>query len=464
MIIVTLPKSAEKDPRTFARDARKAEVDVLEIRGDLTPGVPAFESPLPVLFSPRGKGLKLASRISPEFVDLDVSELALRKDLPDGAKLIASFHDHKATPDLKKLKAVLTKLCAVRPWAVKIAVTVNSCDDLLTLDALRASASHPRTTILGMGPLAHLTRVLSPLRNHLTYAVLGTEASAPGQLTLAFHKLLKNRTKPKFYGILGGPQIAVSLSPVIHNALFLKHGIDALYSCFPSTDFASAIKALEELGLAGLSVTAPFKRDAFEFATENDAVATSLGVTNTLVKSGKDWNGFNTDIVGIEKGYPLIAKAARIAVLGAGGAVPSVISAIRNVNAKAEITVFVRDTKKAALSLGSWKVAVQSLETIKKVSADLVICAVSEDVRLPLPKPLGVSAAAIDLRYGKPTNFIKDARSQGFHVHDGTAMLIHQALKQFEHFTGKKSAPDDAAHLAKVIASLTPKPRSPFHL
>lgn len=464
MIIVTLPKSAEKNPRSFARDARKNDVDVLEIRADLTPAVVAFDAPLPILFSPRGKGLKSVPRLSPAFIDLDVSELALRKNLPEGAKLIASFHDHEGTPDLKKLKAVVAKLCAVRPWAVKIAVTVTSYEDLLTLRALREHIDHPRTTILGMGPMAHLTRVLSPLENHLTYASLGAEASAPGQLSVAFHTLLKNRNKPQIYGILGGPQITASLSPLIHNALFLKHGIDALYSCFPSTDFTASIKALEQLGLAGLSVTAPFKRDAFEFARTNDAVATSLGVTNTLVKSGKGWSGFNTDIVGIEKGYPLIAKAAKIAVLGAGGAVPSVISAVRTVNAKAEITVFVRDPKKAAESLGVSGFTIQPLENIKKASADLVICAVSEDVRLPLPKSVGTSATAIDLRYGKPTNFIKDARSQGFHVHDGTAMLIHQALKQFEYFTGKKSVPDDAAHLAKVIASFTPKIRSSFHL
>lgn len=454
MFVITLPPSAAKDPKAFAIKAKRAGADILEIRSDLTPRVEQFSSPLPILVALRGPDDRLIEELTPAFVDIETDIASVW--LPKGAKLILSFHDYAATPSFAALKKIASDMMKETPWAIKIATLVKSYDDLLTLEKLQEwlRQQNQRSIILGMGPMAHLSRITSPLRNTFTYTTLEpADAAAPGQLPLSLYALTKKRKRPQLFGILGGPHITASLSPVIHNALFLRHKIDALYSCFPSENFGSTMKALQKLGVKGLSVTAPFKHDAFNVASKKEKVAETLGVVNTLVRSQKKWKGFITDSYGIYEGYPELASVKNVAILGAGGAVPSAILAVRSRSRNAHITVFARDPKKAKKSLETFGVMVDHLSNAELFIADAVICAVSADVPLSLPVPATKKSVAIDLRYGKETQFMKAARAKRFRVHDGTSMLIHQALKQFRHFTGQSAYDDDASYLSPILTS-----------
>ncbi len=452
MFVVTLPASAGSNPRAFAQKAKKAGADILEIRSDLTPAVQPFSSPLPILVSVRGKSDQLVDLLNPAFVDIEASSESAW--LPKGAKLILSFHDYEKTPTLSELKKIVQKMCSSQPWMIKLATFITSYKDLLTLSDLQdfLNKKSIRSTVLGMGPKAHLSRIASPIYNVFTYATLeAADAAAPGQLPMSLYSLTKGRKKPKRFGILGGAQITASLSPMIHNALFLRHKIDALYSCFPTEDFASTLTILEMLQIKGLSVTSPFKHDAFDTAEACDTVSKKLHVANTLVRFAKHWKGYNTDYFGIREGYPALASAKTIAILGAGGAVPSVILALRDVSPKAQITVFARDPAKARKALHISDVSVDALKNAASVRFDAVICAISDDLSFPLPSPVSRTSVAIDLPYGKETRFMKDARAKKFKVYDGIPMLIHQALQQFRYFTGKAPKKDDAEYLSKAL-------------
>lgn len=454
MFVITLPPSAAKDPKAFALKAKRAGADILEIRSDLTPGVRQFHSPLPLLVALRSTNDDLVDALVPDFVDIEESSDTVW--LPKKAKLILSFHDHDTTPALSVLKKIAQRMDTEKPWAIKIATFVKSYDDLVTLEKLQAwlKKDKKRSIILGMGPMAHLSRITSPLHNVFTYATLNAaDAAAPGQLPMSLYALTKGRKNPKLFGILGGPHITASLSPVIHNALFQSHKIDALYSCFPSENFASTMKALTKLRVKGLSVTAPFKHDAFDTASKIEVFAKKLGVANTLVRSGKKWKGFITDSYGIYEGYPELESVQKVAILGAGGAVPSAILAVRSRSRSARVTVFARDPKKAKKNLQQFDVTVDDLVHASSFIADAVICAVSEDISLPLPSRASKKSIAIDLRYGKETQFMKAARAKNFRVRNGTDMLIHQALKQFRHFTGQAAYDDDASYLRPILTS-----------
>ncbi|MSR67685.1 type I 3-dehydroquinate dehydratase [Candidatus Peribacteria bacterium] len=438
MFVVTLPLLASKNPRAFALKAKRAGAQILEIRGDITPDAKAFASPLPLLVAPRGAGLSFIQQFKPSYVDLDTTECLLLRLLPTGVKMILSMHDYKSTPALTVLKNIVQKMYSLKPWMIKLATNVTDYDDLLALWDMQnlLNKKSIRSSVLGMGEKAHLLRITSPIRNCFTYAYLdGAHPSAVGQLPLSFYQSLPRVSSPALFGIIGGSQISSSLSPAIHNALFCKHKIDALYSCFPTDDFKGTVKILQRIGVVGFSVTAPFKKEAFKLAKKHDALTENLGVANTLVKSGSSFSAFNTDVYGIEHGYPELKRVKNIAILGAGGALPSAILAARRLNSDMKITVFARDTKKAARALQKFCVVIKPIRLAIAFKADAVICAVSEDVRLPLPKPSSKSAVAIDLRYGKTTAFMHDAKKQGYRVCDGMPMLVNQAQKQFEHFT-----------------------------
>ncbi len=455
MFVVTLPASAAKNPAAFARSAKQSGAHLLEIRGDLTPNVKKFRSALPLLVSPRGSGKRLIEKFVPDYVDLELSEIALIPRLTKYTKLILSFHDDESTPTLAILLQMAERMLKHRPFGLKIVTTIDRYNQIARLQELRSRLKKRVKTlsIFAMGPYSHLTRVLSPLQDFCTYTFMeGEEPIAHGQLPLSFYHLLPVVRAPKIFGILGGMQITKSLSPVVHNTLFKRHKINALYSCFPADDFSSAFHDLDALGLAGCSVTAPFKHDAYKESSKKDAVSRALKVANTLVRTRNHWSAFNTDVAGIEHGYPLLWKAKTVAIAGAGGAVPSIILAIRKLNPKATVTVYARNTKKAAVALRHCRAPIKTIASLKKSAPDVILCAISADITIDLPRAKK-GAIAIDLRYGTSTAFMKMAKRSGYHVYDGILMLIHQALKQFEYFTGKKPASSDAAYLQKILAA-----------
>ncbi|MEZ5976950.1 MAG: hypothetical protein R3F34_01860 [Planctomycetota bacterium] len=74
---------------------------------------------------------------------------------------------------------------------------------------------------------------------------------------------------------------------------------------------------------------------------------------------------------------------------------------------------------------------------------------------LPVDAPEIVRPAArggarwLDLRYGGHPS--EAARAAGFDARDGTAMFVHQALAQFELFTGRATDGSDATAIARLL-------------
>ncbi|MGH3348365.1 MAG: shikimate dehydrogenase, partial [Nocardioides sp.] len=98
--------------------------------------------------------------------------------------------------------------------------------------------------------------------------------------------------------VLGDP-IAHSLSPVLHRAGYAAAGLDWEYDAavVPAGGLASFVDGLTE-EWRGLSVTAPLKREALDYAGAVSATAQRAGAANTLVRDGSGWLADNTDIPG----------------------------------------------------------------------------------------------------------------------------------------------------------------------
>lgn len=104
--------------------------------------------------------------------------------------VILSYHDFERTPKLADLKELLQEMAALPAQLLKIAVQPRSRQDVLTIfEAADWAADHLQQplAIMGMGNLGKITRVSGNIfPSALTFASVGQQLSAPGQLPTDF--------------------------------------------------------------------------------------------------------------------------------------------------------------------------------------------------------------------------------------------------------------------------------------
>ncbi|QDU84379.1 Shikimate 5-dehydrogenase-like protein [Planctomycetes bacterium Pla163] len=460
MLIVTLPKRCADDPAAFTRAAQAAGADLVEVRGDLTPGLAPFDAALPLVLSPRGGDLGALLARGAAWIDQEPHEPRLHCP---GARRIASWHDHTGTPALDELLRRGREARGVEGVElVKLATHAASARDLEILREVRIRLSlEGAATVLAMGPFAEHARVLSPWTNAFTYATLeDADAAAPGQLTVARHLELSGESPPQVFGLLGGSEACQrSASPAFFRALFRAHGRHAAYVRFPSIDAEEDLAALERLGVAGLSVTAPHKRAAAAFVRARHGTlspdAQRGGTLNTLVLEERPV-GHQFDSLGLEFGYRDLGPRSKVAIVGSGGVVPAVLIAAER-NRWTNVTIHARNASARATLGARFGVDTGPLASLADARPDLVVWTLPvDDARESLPVADRGEArrpAFVDLRYGSPTAAAEHAAELGYVVRDGSAMLVHQALAQFATFTRTEPTGTDRERLFELLAA-----------
>jgi 3-dehydroquinate dehydratase-1 len=98
-----------------------------------------------------------------------------------GSIIVASFHDFTATPPLDELKRRRDAALAAGADLVKFAATLHSTADMAVLAALLEEPGHPPLSVMGMGHLGRVSRLLfAQLGSVLNYGYLD-KATVPGQ-------------------------------------------------------------------------------------------------------------------------------------------------------------------------------------------------------------------------------------------------------------------------------------------
>ena len=150
------------------------------------------------------------------------------------------------------------------------------------------------------------------------------------------------------YGVAGAP-IEHSLSPPMHNAGFEAAGLDAVYVPFEATDADDLMTLADALGVAGLSVTAPFKESILGHLRHVDALGRQVGAVE---HGARGWGGLGRAEHGCARLSlaPLDAHGdvggVRSTVLGAGGAARAVAVALASRGGR--VTVCARRPERAA--------------------------------------------------------------------------------------------------------------------
>jgi 3-dehydroquinate dehydratase/shikimate dehydrogenase len=303
-------------------------------------------------------------------------------------------------------------------------------------------------SLIAMGEAGIPSRVLASwMGSCWTYA---GEGIAPGQISeRRMHDEFRFRrigARTAVYGILGRP-VTHSVSPVMHNAAFHAAHVDAVYLPLAAADFEDFITFADASGLAGASVTAPFKVNAFDLADECDPVSRRIQSVNTLRRDGVKWLGWNTDVTGflapLERAMRV--RGARAAILGAGGAARSVSVALASAGMR--VSIAARRAEQAQ-SVATLTGAAVSPWPPDPADWDLLVNATTVGTSpnhgaSPLPDDYGFRDGGLvyDLVYNPPqTKLLADAARAGCRTIGGLDMLVAQAHAQFEWWTGQRPA------------------------
>lgn len=268
------------------------------------------------------------------------------------------------------------------------------------------------------------------------------------------------------YAVIGNP-IGHTKSPLIHGSFAAATGQDIEYTAIegPLDGFARAVHAFRDAGGRGMNVTAPFKLQAFELATDRLERAELAGATNALKFEGDRILADNFDGVGlvadITRNLGVAMKDARVLLLGAGGAARGALLPFL-AQGPAELVVANR-TPATAVALAErlaahGRVTAAAYADLAGERFDVVVNATSASLKAELPPvPPEVfegARLAYELVYGKGlTPFLRLAQDAGVaRLADGVGMLVEQAAEAFAWWRGVR--PDTRAVIERMTIPL----------
>jgi shikimate dehydrogenase len=276
-------------------------------------------------------------------------------------------------------------------------------------------------------------------------------------------------TKAPSACLIGWPA-AHSRSPLIHHYWLRTLGIAGGYSieAVPPEGFAEFVLHLSAHGFAGANVTIPHKERALVLSTP-DARARGVGAANTLWYDNGELRSTNTDVEGfinnLDAAAPGWDAATDAVVLGAGGSARAVvfgliergIQHVHLVNRTIDRARALADQFGEAVHPAAW----DSVGTLLPRAGLLVNTtslgmhgqpALEIDVGL-----LPVDAVVADLVYVPlQTPLLSAAGTRGLRTADGLGMLLHQAVRGFELWFGRR--PQVTPELRALVEADLTKP------
>jgi shikimate dehydrogenase len=273
--------------------------------------------------------------------------------------------------------------------------------------------------------------------------------------------------RPRAACLIGWPA-AHSRSPLIHHYWLRTLGIEGGYNieAIPPEGFAEFILHLSAHGFVGANVTRPHKERALALS-EPDARARAVGAANTLWYDGDKLCSTNTDVEGfinnLDASAPGWDKASDALVLGAGGASRAVLFGLLE-RGITRVHLANRTVGRAQALADQFGAAVHPVawETIGELLPGARVLVNTTSLGMHGQPPLAIDIARLpadavvaDLVYVPlQTPLLAAAEARGLRCADGLGMLLHQAVRGFELWFGRR--PEVTPELrALVEADLT---------
>jgi shikimate dehydrogenase len=274
-------------------------------------------------------------------------------------------------------------------------------------------------------------------------------------------------TKAPAACLIGWPA-AHSRSPLIHHYWLRTLGIAGGYviEAVPPEDLRDFVLRLSLRGFVGANVTIPHKEAVLALSTP-DARAKAVGAANTLWLADGELHATNTDVEGfignLDASAPGWDAADEALVLGAGGASRAVVFGLRERGIRhihlANRTIARAETLAKQFGPSVHPLAWDGLDEVLP-RAKLLVNTTSLGMHgqpaldIDLAR-LPQAAVVADLVYVPlVTPLLAAAQARGLKTADGLGMLLHQAVRGFELWFGRR--PEVTAELrALVEADLT---------
>lgn len=262
--------------------------------------------------------------------------------------------------------------------------------------------------------------------------------------------------------MLGSP-VAHSLSPALHTAGYRALGLTGWEYTAIDCDAARlpGLVGGSSPEWQGFSVTMPGKAAAAAVAGHRSARVRALGVANTLWRNADGgWSAENTDVDGVVGALRAVGVAVpdRALVLGGGHTARAVVAALAEYGC-GEVVLAGRRPESTA---GCAELAAASglaVRTIPLTPAELAACraqllvsTLPAGVADPFAGLLAAVPALLDVVYHPWPTALAAAGVPGRLTVTGLDMLLHQAFRQFEIFTGRP-APRGAMREGLLAAS-----------
>jgi shikimate dehydrogenase len=262
-------------------------------------------------------------------------------------------------------------------------------------------------------------------------------------------------------GLIGHP-IKHSYSPFIHNVTIELKKLDYIYLPFdvPVSSLKNALKGMVALGIKGFNVTIPHKESILQYLNDVSEEAGIVGAVNTVVNDHGKLTGYNTDVHGVYETlipYKDEITGRDVTVVGSGGAARSVIyTLIRHF--RPSMIHIINRTEQRAESLKRYfkeKIKFTDFKTHELFPPDLIdVFAGSklivnatpvgmfpdiDDSITTLQTSFHKDQIVFDLVYNPAqTKLLRMANLSGAVTLDGLRMLVYQAARSFELWTGEE--------------------------
>ena len=243
----------------------------------------------------------------------------------------------------------------------------------------------------------------------------------------------------KKYLVVGNP-IDHSLSPKLQNYWLNFNNIEAIYGKLQAfdEDLKELCKSIKNGKLNGLNITVPFKKKIIPHLEVLSGHALRTQSVNTVCLINGNVTGYNTDIDGFELSIKKLnydVSNKKIVILGAGGVVPSIIYALKKMDAQ-EIYLSNRTKEKAQIIKKLFE-GIEIIDWGSLPTFDMIINATSlglkENDKFGIDfSKAGKNKLFFDVIYNPfNTDFSDAGNKQGNIIENGLNMFLFQAQKSF---------------------------------